>query len=252
MKAAFLDDAEPVAVSHAVRDVLEQRGALVSEHLHSRVRFRGLTPGKYAWSRDGYVGIYQNTGERSVEVRLLLRARWPYRILLGVATLNVLGIIATIALQPSGTVFFLVAFLAAFALLAAGVLYLGTLKHVRAEERALMDAFEAEFQKDIAGASILDQEEAELRRLEAELEGEIARRRVKAQRKGEPRLRVPKPSFSLRPNRKTPTAVAPTAGGARSVEVQDASDDDLAARREELLRRKAELEARRETMRRES
>ena len=250
VKAAFVEDAEPEAVSHAVRDVLERRGALVNEHLHSRVRFRGLQPEKHAWSRAGYVGIYQRTGERDVEVRLILRAQWPYRILVTVALLNVLGILTTIVLQPSGTVFFSVAFLAAFALLTAAILYVGTLKHVREEERALMEDFETEFHADVPGARVLDEEERELAELEAELDAEIERRRLAERRKREPkpaRAKPAFPSFTLRPGAKKPKSTEPRAA------VREASDEDLEARRARLLARKAELEAkRREIEQRES
>lgn len=248
MKAAYLDDAEPAAVSHAVRDVLERRGALVSEHLHSRVRFRGLTPGELSWSREGYVGIYQHTGERDVELRLLLRARWPYRMLWTVALLNVLAALTVIVTNPSGTVWFLAAFTMGFALLTAGILYVGTLRSVRAEERALLSDFETAIHEGIAGAHLLSEDEAELQRLEAELDGEIARRRLAAERKadGDGFRARRKPSFSLRPFRKTPpsTRVEPSV----PVAVRDASDDELSQRRAELLRRKAELEARRREM----
>lgn len=240
VKAAFLDDAEPDQVSHAVRDVVERKGGLVSEHLHSRVRFRGLAPGRYAWNREGYVGIYQRTGERDVEVRLILRARWPYRLLWLVALANVIAAVATILTNPPGTVWFLVAFTCAFALLVASILYLNTLRHVRSEERALMDDFETEFQKDIEGASVLDQEAAELKRLELELEGEIEKRRLDRARKDAPPAEK-RPRFSLRPGKKpkAPERREPSAPTA------EASDDELAARREALLKRKAEIEAKR-------
>lgn len=239
MKTAFLDDAEPEAVSHAVRAVLERRGALVSEHLHSRVRFRGLVPQKLSWAREGYVGIYQRTGEREVEVRLLLRAAWPFRILWTVALLNVVTAVLVAIINPSGTVWFVAAFLCAFALLVAAILYLGTLKHVRAEERAIMDDFEAELQTGIEGASVLDEEARALAQAEAELDAEIARRRLAKTRASEPR--AARPRFSLRPGKKRPASPSE-----EDVPVADASTGELEARRAELLRRKAELEARRQ------
>ena len=239
VKAAFLDDAEPAAVSHAVRDVLERRGALVSEHLHSRVRFRGLVPTKLSWSREGYVGIYQRTGEREVEVRLLLRATWPFRILWTVALFNVIAAILVATTGQSGTTWFVTAFVCAFALLVATILYVGTLKHVRAEERGIMDEFEAELQKDLDGASVLDEEARRLAQQEAELDAEIARRRLDKTRANEPRPKRGLPKFSLRPGKKQPEAPAEDAP-------VETSSSELEARRAELLRRKAELEARRQ------
>lgn len=248
MKAAYLDSADPEEVSHAVREVLERRGALVSEHLHSRVRFRGLVPARHTWSREGYVGIYQHTGEREVEVRLLLRARWPWRILWTVALVNVLGALAVLITQPSGTVWFLVAFTEALALLVAGIIYVQTLRPVRREERDLMEEMEAELARDIEGVSVLDDEARTLAQQEAELEGEIARRRIERARKAESAngasrggFRLPK--FSLRPKRAQSADDAEPEG-----ELAESSDAELAAKRQQILARKAELEARRREM----
>lgn len=234
MRSAFLDDAEPEAISHAVRQVLERRGALVNEHRHSRVKFSGLKPHALSWSRMGYVGIFQAVGEREAEVRLILRARWPWRILLTVCVLNVLALLLAILTQPSGTTWSVLAILGGLALIAAAVVYVGTLKAVRHEERGLMEDLEAEFAK-IPDVDVEGEEARELRELEAELEGEITRRQIQRDRPPKaPREKGKR--FSLRPGKK---------GGA------DVSDEEGAAaeetpeqRRERLLARKAELEAR--------
>lgn len=247
MKAAFLDEADPEAVSHAVRHVLEEKGALVTEHRHSRVRFEGSPPlAPPAWKRQGYVGIYQRVGEKDVEVRLVLRARWPWRILVTVALVNVLVTVATILVNPPGTVWFLFAFLGGFALLVAILLHVNTLKHVRIEERQLMDAFEEAFRAGLADAHVLDLEEKRLADAEAQLEAELTRRRLDRDRADEPRPARTKPRFSLRPGRKAPPA--PEAGEVAPAEAGDvaaASDAELEARRAALLARKAEIEARR-------
>ena len=227
MRTAFLDDAQPEAVSHAVRRVLEERGALVSEHRHSRVRFHGYSPGDYSWERSGYVGIYQHLGEPEVMVRLILRAKWPWRLLWAVALVNVVVALATAAANPPGTTWVLIAILTGFALLAAALVYVGTLRPVREEERALLEAFEAEFAKGLPGARVEDEEEREARRLEAELEGELTRRRLERARP----LAAKGGRFSLRPRAKEAPAAADEEG----------ADE----RRARLLARKAELEARR-------
>ena len=253
VKAAYLDHADPAQVAHAVRDVLERRGALVSEHLHSRVRFRGLTPARHTWSREGYVGIYQRLGEREVEVRLLLRARWPWRLLWTVALANVLAVVAILATRPSGTMVFLATFLMAFALLVAGIVYLQTWRPVRREERELMDEMEAEFQRDISGVRVVDDEARALAEAEAELAGEIERRRLARERREHPLPKAKGARFSLRPGRKPEPAAdapAPPAAAEAGSVLSEYSDEQLEDRRRDLLRRKAELEARRREMER--
>lgn len=224
MRSAYLDDADPEAVSHAVRDVLERKGALIYEHRHSRVRFHGLRPHKMSWMRAGYVGIYQALGEREAEVRLILRARWPWRILWTVSIVNVLVLLVALATNPPGTTWSILAILGGLALVIAGVLYVGTLKSVRAEERALLEEFEAELEK-LPDVDVQTDDEREIRELEAELEGEIVRRRLEKNRA--PRAKGSR--FTLRPGRKNDAA---------------APEEDVAAHRERLLARKAELEAR--------
>ena len=187
VKRAFLDDARPSDVSHAVRDVLERRGALVSEHVSSRVRFRGLPTGtRHAWTRAGYVGIYQALGEKEVEVRLLLRARWPWRLLWTVALVNVVTALLVVATDPPPNTWILAAAACGFALVVAGILYMNTLRPVREEERLLMDDFEAEFRRAIPALHLEDDETRRQREAELELEGEVVARRLERARRLEP------------------------------------------------------------------
>lgn len=183
MRSAFLEDADPSAVSHAVRAELERRGALVTEHVSTRVRFRSRPEERWSWTRSGYVGLYQPYGERDVEVRLILRARWPHRIFWGTAAV-VLGLcLLTVILNPPGTTWFLVAFLGGFALLVSSLLYVNTLRGVREEERAFMEAFEEAVRLEAAAGSLHRAEEHELAALEEEIEGELERRRVQRDEK---------------------------------------------------------------------
>lgn len=221
MRAAYLDDAEPEAISHAVRDVLEKRGALISQHRHSRVKFHGLKPHPLSWPRAGYVGIFQHLGEREAEVRLILRARIPWRVLWTVCIVNVALLLLAILTDPAPTTWTVLAIFGGLALVAAAVLYTGTIKSVRNEERDIMEEFERAL-RTIPDVDIEREEERELRALEAELEGEITRRRIEAARPPREKGR----RFSLRPGRK----------GAPEASAEE--------RREQLLRRKAELEAR--------
>lgn len=226
MRSAFLDEAQPEAISHAVRHVLEQRGALVTEHRHSRVRFAGLQAGpRLSWSRAGYVGIYQHQGEQEAEVRLQLRARWPWRILWTIALVNVVVFLATAITNPSGTTWSVLAILTGGLLLAAGLVYVATLKSVREQERSLMAELEEAFSRGMADARVETEEERELRELEAELEGEIAARRIQAARP--PRAKGSR--FRLRPDR----------------QADEAAGETPEEKRARLLARKAELEARR-------
>jgi hypothetical protein len=181
VRSAFLDDAAPEVISRALRSVLDRRGALVTEHRHSRIRFTGLKPHALSWSRVGYVGIYQALGEREAEVRLQLRARWPWRILLTIASVNVAILLFTILLDPPGTTWSVLAILTGFALVVASVLYIATLRSVRAEEETLMDEFDVELGR-LPDIEVVRDEERELQELEAELEGEIVRRKLDANR----------------------------------------------------------------------
>lgn len=234
MRSVFLDDADPEAISHAVRDVLEKRGALIAEHRHSRVKFHGLKPQKLSWPRAGYVGIYQHLGEREAEVRFYLRARIPWRVLWTVCILNVFLLVFAFATNAAPTAWTMMALLGGLLLLGASVLYVGTLKSVRNEERAIMEAFERAFAA-IPDVDVVREEERELADLEAELEGEITRRKLAASRP--PREKTPRKRFGLRPAKKG------EAEGEAAPEPE--AEETPEARRERLLARKAELEARR-------
>lgn len=230
MRSAYLDDAEPEVLSQAIRGVLERRGALVTEHRHSRVRFGSYRPTPRSWSRTGYVGIYQALGEREAEVRLLVRAKWPWRILWTVCAANVALLLIAIATRPPGTVWSTFAIVGGLALVAATLLYVGTLKSVREDERGILGDFEAEFAR-VPEIDVQTDEERELRALEAELEGELARRALERSRPA-PAPREKGRRFSLLPRRKE-TAPA-----------EEEAEESPEARRERLLARKAELEAR--------
>lgn len=242
VKTAYLDDARREDVLHAVRDVLHRREALITTHATSRVVFEGYCPGgTWTWSRKGYVGVFQHVGEPEVEVRLVLRAKWPHRILWLVALFNVIAALATVIVNPDGTTWFAVAAVCGLALIVASLLYVNTLKPVRREERELMADFEAEFQ-NLESADLETEEERELRLFEEELAGEVERSRIKAARKADrgsgtrAPFKFPRPNFDLR---------RPKTDEARTLEPQGppAAEETPAEKRERLLKRKAELEA---------
>ena len=177
MRTCYLEEARPAEVSQVLRATLQERGALIRDHRHSSVRFTGPEPERsMMWTRGGYLGIYQHQGEDEVAVRLVLRARWPHRILWTVATLNVLVAILVIAINPSGTAWFAAALLLGFALVAAVVTYIGTLRPVHREEAALMAALEAALVAEIG--DVESQQARDERRFEADLEGEVLRRQL--------------------------------------------------------------------------
>lgn len=240
MRSAYLDDADPDAVSHAVRRVLEARGALVREHRHSRIRFAGLGDTGWSWERSGYVGLFQRLGEREMEVRLRLRAAWPYRLLWATALVNVLAALTTIVMHPDGTTWVLVAILGGFALLASGLVHVGTLRHVREEERSLMEGIETELAQ--GSGVVVGQDARSAADEEAQLAAELEARRLARERKAAP----PKPReakaekkrrFALRPRKEAPPPAEP--------EAAPAAEETPEERRARLLARKAELEARR-------
>lgn len=199
MRAAFLEDADPAAVAHAIRGELDRRGALVSEHVSTRVRFQSRPADRWSWTRAGYVGLYQAYGEKDVEVRLLLRARWPHRIFWGTAVAVLVLCLLTILIDPPGTTWFLVAFAGGFALLVSTLLYMNTWRGVREEERAIMEGFEAAIRAAAAAGELRRPEDRELEALEADIEGELERRRVKRDDQAARAAAPPKaPRFKLR------------------------------------------------------
>lgn len=235
VKRAFLDEANPQEVSHAVRSVVEARGALVAEHLSSRVRFTDRPQGK-AFLRDGYVGIYQPYGEPQVELRLVLRARWPWLILWSVALVDLVMALLFFIVAPEGNAWIVGAALGGFALLAAALVHLNTLQPIREEESAWLAAFEDALRRELPEASVEDATAHEQREAELELEGEIAERRLARARKSAPKApKAPKAAkppgkrFALLP-RKEPVPAAPP---------EESAEDRLAR----LRARKAELEA---------
>lgn len=200
VQRAFLDDAEPTAVSHAVRQALDRQGAMVTEHISSRVKFQ-TRPSAASWSRSGYAGFYQHYGEKEVEVRLAIRARWPSRILWTVAIADLVIAIVTLLLNPTPTTWFFLAVVTGLALLVAAILYLNTLRPIWAEERALMAAIQAELAAQRVSPAIETAEQRALAEAEAALEGEVVKKRVTAERKAAPKPERPPrtlPRFSLR------------------------------------------------------
>lgn len=252
MKRAFLEDARPADVSHAVRDVVERQGFLVSEHVSARVRFRGVPEGaRHEWSRSGYVGIYQREGEREVEVRLLLRAMWPWRVLVAVAAVNVVAALSVAILDPPVNTWIFAAIVGGFALLVAWLLYVNTLAPVRFEEQRLMEDVEAEFGRALPDLRLMDDEERALHEAELELEGELTARRVAQARKAEgpsPRSTRKGFRFNLLPGRKAPPSPPPVRSPPPDGPTpgNEAPAEGLEERRARLLARKAELEAQRQ------
>lgn len=242
MQAAYLDEADPGAISHAVRDVLERHGALVTEHVSSRVRFHAMQDGsRWSWDRAGYVGIYQRYGEKEVEVRLDVKARWPHRILWTIATINAVVWISAAILNPPGTTWFLLAFACGMALVVAGLVHLNTLRGVRDLERRLMDEFEAEFTKDHVAAAILTMEQRELEDAEARLAGEIERLRIHKARKDAPKpAREKAPRASVSGRLKLSFRKRPDEPEAPPQDEEAQKRDRLEALRAELERRKRE------------
>ena len=250
VKRAFLDSAVPSDVSHAVRDVVERQGFLVSEHVSGRVRFRGVPRGaRHEWTRMGYVGIFQRFGETEVEVRLLLRALWPWRILWTVAAVNVVAALATIVTNPPVNTWIFVAGVCGFALLVAGLLYLNTLRPVRDEERLLMEDLEEEFRRVLPAARLEDALTRADREAELVLEGEVTARRVALARKEEapaPRSARKGFRFNLLPGRRAPPPTPPSDAPSNAPSEAPAEPEEgVEERRARLLARKAELEARR-------
>lgn len=245
MQAAFLEDAQPGAVSHAVRDVLEREGALVTEHVSSRVRFRSLPTGsRWSWNRSGYVGIYQRAGEKEVELRLVLRARWPHRLFWWTALVDLLVAIGAFVFNPPGTTWFVLAFVTGLALVVTGLLYLNTWRSVRAQERALMLGFEEELRKDRVGAALVTLEERSLAEAEAALEGEVERVRLDRERRRAPK--EPKPEKVKAPKEAAARGGLKLSFGRRKEKPEEpaapASDETLEQKRARLLARRAELE----------
>jgi hypothetical protein len=243
MQAAYLDSADPAAVSHAVRTVLERRGALVREAVTSRIQFHSMpTESVKSWTRSGYVGIYQRVGEREVEVRLVLRARWPHRIFWGTAVVDLLVALLAWILQPDGTTWFVLAFLCGLALVIATLLYVNTWRSVREQERAVMADVERELQTENVAPAVVTMDERALLEAEAELEAEVERVRLEKAHRAAPRKPKEKKEKAPREPRAKLAMPKLSIGKKKASDGAD-KDAELEARKQELLRRKAELEA---------
>lgn len=245
MRIAFLEDADQARVAEAVVGVLKDRGALVTEHTHSHVRFEGLDSGsEYAFEKGGYVGVYQHAGEREVELRVRVDAPGPRRAFWWTTGASAATAVLFFILNPSGSLWVSVGTLLWAAFLGTLVVYLGTWRSSWRLESTLLDALVERFRADGEFARHVQKlEDRELARLEDEIEAEILDARLKGRRKattlaagGASTDAPPKERRGLRDRFRR----APTADAAPSVDEKRARLDALRAERERRRRERGE------------
>ncbi len=209
MKVAYVEDSVPERVSAVIQDVLTSRGAILTEHTPSHVRFEGLPwplvpprdgdddaeprpPSRsLSFDRGGYVGTYQHTGETDVEVRLSLRAHGPARAFWRLVLVELIVALAIIIWNPTAAVWLVSAAVLYVILAVAFLVYLGTWRTSLTAERALFDLFLVSLREragelaaeDEEGAAVLTERELKLRRFDEEVEAEILKKRLADERK---------------------------------------------------------------------
>lgn len=235
MKTAYLEDADQAAVAAAVADLIRARGGLVTEATHSHVRFEGLNPGReYSFSKGGYVGVYHHVGEKEVELRLRVEASVPARIFWWTVLADLVGAILLFVLGPSGSVWVSLGALMYAAFLAALLLYVGTFRSTWHVERELFQEFLDRVRElpNVRGGVETREERAE-REFNEAVEGELAARAVRAERKAQ--SSAPKPAKERRALKVSLPFARKPAPPAESPEEKRAR---LARLREEIERRK--------------
>ncbi|HWG90370.1 MAG TPA: hypothetical protein VNZ52_05915 [Candidatus Thermoplasmatota archaeon] len=183
MKVAYVEDAEQKAVSDVIVQVIEESQGLIDEQTRSHIEFEGMNPeANYSFSRGGYVGTYQHTGERDVEVRLEVVALGPQRLFWRSVWGALLVAIGYFILLPSDNdVWILGAVALSLLLLTTGLLYVGTFRESRLLELRLYGRVVERLRAE--GFSVLTDDQMEERDLEARIEGELAERERRERRK---------------------------------------------------------------------
>ncbi len=237
MKTAHLEGADQSGVAQLVADVLKARGALVTEHTHSHVRFGGLRPEGFSFAKSGYVGVYHHVGEREVELRLRVEATVPSRLLWVTVVFDLVAALLLFAVDPPSSTWVTTgAFLYAL-LLAALLLYLGTWRSTWHAEAETFDAILQRLREPGATEGrVRTGEDVALAQVEEAIEGEIAERRLRADLAANPPPKPARWSFLARllPKR-----------GARAPAAPDRGADDAAAKRARADALRAEIERRR-------
>ncbi len=177
MKVAFVEDADPERVSETIQATLKSRGAILTEHTPSHIRFEGVewplplpdesrtrdsaadaaadppdadaraaSPAKRdvprgarSFLRGGYVGTYQHAGEHDVEVRLKVFAQGPVRWFWRAVVIELVIALIVIVWNPPATIWIGTAVLLYLSLALAFLVYVGTWRTSRRAEQALFD-----------------------------------------------------------------------------------------------------------------
>ncbi len=181
MKLAYLKEADQEEVARTVREVLQNRGARITEHTRSHTRFDGVRDDDSGFTKGGYVGTYQHVGEREMQLRFDVKATITRRMLWRTVTVELLVLLLLLLWNPSPNTWVVAGALLWIVLVATALLHLLTRRSSNRLEEMLLDATLEELQG--ATTEALRQEDRELQRLEEEVEAQVLGERLKAKRR---------------------------------------------------------------------
>lgn len=179
VRHAVVPDADRDLVRETTLRLLREAGAEVPEATHTHVRFHGWdAKGEFSFARAGYIGLHGHAGETELDLRVIARAAAPRRAFVLASAVALVAAVLLFALQPTPGVWVLAAVVLWPTWIAAAVVALGARRVDRElEDRlyaSLVEALRAE------GQTVLTEAEVRRRDFEAETEGEVAARRLKA------------------------------------------------------------------------
>lgn len=183
VRHAVVPDADRELVRETTTRLLRDAGAELPEATHTHVRFRDWNPkGEFAFARAGYVGLHGHAGEKEVDLRVLARAAAPRRAFVWTSAAALVVTVLLFAFQPTPSAWVFAALVFWPVWIAAAVVALGARRVDRELEDGLYLQIVATLRAE--GQTVLTEAEVRRRDFEADVEGEVAERRLKAAKKG--------------------------------------------------------------------
>lgn len=230
MRRAYLEEADQEKVASAVRDVLQDLGARVTEHTRSHTAFTDLEDSEGGWTKGGYVGTYRHVGESEVELRYDVHASFPERAFWSTVALELVVVVGLFLFRPDPGIWVGAAILLWSLLVGSFLLYLHTWRTASRLEGDLLDLTLDEIEDRRLG-QVLTEEERARQAMEDEVKADVLAERLAERREAE----AGGPGFWTRLRRRL-------AGAADTGGPDD--EDDVEAKRERVreLRRRLERE----------
>jgi hypothetical protein len=181
MRRAYLEEADQEQIASAVRDVLDDLGARVTEHTRSHTAFTDLEDAEAGWRKGGYVGTYRHVGEDEVELRYDVHARFPERAFWTTVAFELLVVVGLFLVRPAPAVWVGAALLLWGLLVGSFLLYLHTWRSASRLEDDLLDLTLDEIESRSL-AQALTEEERTMQALEEEVEADVLAERLAERR----------------------------------------------------------------------